>query len=165
MDRDNALLNRLHQLQTDIREFKSPQPIGSDSVQVYTTMTNDQWDVIWTSTAEFDSVFFNRWWVYFLADTQTAPFGRIRVIADIDGIKFDPSTPESARLSNTRPYVQGYDDIFGTGINSPQELNNPSLLRFVVDASTPSAGQVLRMKFFVDATDTGTISWKQQRTP
>lgn len=160
MNEDKALVKRIHELETAIQDFKAPQPVGTDSVRTYTTQTNNEWDIVWTATSDGFAAW-NRWKIRFKSAHQNAPFGRLRVIADFNGVKYDWSTISSAYLSTTRNFLSVHDDYLGTGLatsnDRASEFEDPQLLRFEVLGSAVAVGVVVRMKFFVEATDTGRI--------
>lgn len=154
----NELAKRVHDLETLIKDFKSPQSIGRDSVQTYTNLTNNEWDDTWVAASVGGSIA-KRFRVRFKADHQDAPFGKIRVIADFNGVKYDPSTPAGQYLGNARNFMECNDEFLGNGFNldNPmlEEFEDPKLLRFEVVVSAIAVGVVVRLKYIVDATDTG----------
>jgi hypothetical protein len=155
--RDLEVLRRIKALETSIRDFKTSQPIGTDSVKTYTSATNNEWDIIWTATLTGGSAW-NRWRIKFKADHQDAPFGRIRAVADFNGVPFDFSTRSGIYLNGN--FLRVADDYLGNGLSSSTnsaEFEDPQLLRFVAEGSALAAGVVVRIKFFVDATDTGRV--------
>jgi hypothetical protein len=164
MDRDKSLLQRLHDLEMSVQDFKSPQPVGTDSVRTYTNLTNNQWDVTWSAVNQgpfTGQILQSR--VRFVADHQDAPFGRIRCIAEFDGVKYDIKTPANAYGSSTQNYMSCGDELLGNGFNldNPMllEFENPQMLRFEVRVSAKEVGVIVKLKFIVDATDTGKVTW------
>ena len=151
---DNSIAKRVKKLQSDLKQYKSPQPVGSDSVRTYTTLSNNEWDVTWVSVDNGGN-FWERFRVEFKADHQRAPFGRLRVIADFNGQIYEPSTPSDVYLSGD--YFAVSDNVFGTG--SSEDFAVADTLRWTIEVSTAVVSTVVRFKFIVDATDTGTLSW------
>jgi hypothetical protein len=162
MNKDNKeIYNRIHLLETTIKGFKAPQFVGTDSVRTYTNLTNNEWDDTWVSVSSGGFGISKRFRVRFKAAHQDAPFGRIRVIADFNGVKYDPRTNSNAYLSSTQNFMAANDEYLGNGFNldNPmlEEFEDPRLLRFEVRVSTLAAGITVRLKYIVDATDTGRI--------
>lgn len=167
MQEDKLLVRRIHELETSIQDFKAPQPVGTDSVRTYTNLTNNQWDITWVATSDGFAAW-NRWRVRFKADHQSAPFGRLRAIVEFNGVKYDFSTNSTAYLSTTRNFMSVNDDYLGYGLATGgklSEFEDPQLLRFEVRGSAVAVGVVVRMKFFVDATDTGRIYFDNGQNP
>lgn len=153
---DNVLMQRMIRLEKDVLAYKTAQPIGTDSVRAYTTQTNNIWDVEGTTIESVPGFGYGqmRAYVRFQADNQLIPFGNLRVAVLINGENYNYPTSADNFNSNTTPYVFMGTDWTATS----EELNNPSILRFLVIGSAP-VGTNIKYKFFVDATDTGRIYW------
>lgn len=150
---DTDLLKRIKRLENDVLGYKTFQPIGSDSVRTFTTMTNNEWDVDVVLVESFAGASFGQIdkRIRFKADNQKAPFVRLRAFAEFDGIRYDYSTNSRDTLNTTIDTVLIQDDWYA--INR-QETVDPGLLRLQCLASG-SPGKRVKLKFAIDATDTG----------
>lgn len=155
-DNDKDLLTRIKRLESDVLSYKTSQPVGTDSVRVFQNQTNNIWDVEQTVVESFAGAGYGqvRASVRFKADHQSAPFGRMRWFATVNGVNYSYTT-SSENATSATPYIfSSIDNLTPT----TEELNDPTLLRFnIVGSAAP--GVVLRYKFIIDATDTGRIYW------
>lgn len=155
---DNDLAKRIKRLEEDILDYKTTQPVGSDSVRVYSTQSNNIWDVEVTATEMFagDGYAQVRKAVRFKANKQQAPLGRLRAFVTINGNNYNYAGESLYFNDSTTPYVFMLED---TVTSSSEEMNDPTLLRWNFIASVPH-NSVVRVKFFVDATDSGRLYWR-----
>ena len=151
---DNNLVKRIKRLEQDVIDFKTKQPVGTDSVRAYTTQTNNIWDVEGTVVESYPGAGSGqvRAFVRFQADNQNIPFGSMRLIATVNGNNYQYANSSNNFNSTTVPYIMTGTDPFWTA----EEGADPSILRFLVVGTGP-VGTQFKYKFFVDATDTGRI--------
>lgn len=151
----NDLVKRIKKLESNVLGYKTFQPIGGNSVRTFTTMTNKQWDLEGVTTADFEGSTTGQIGarIRFKADNQQAPFARIRFFAEINGQRYDYSTSGNEKLNTSTPAVTVQDDWYG---QNRQEILDTSLVRFTCVASALN-GTTIKIKFAVDATDTGTL--------
>lgn len=155
---DNDLLKRIKKLEEELVAYKTTQPVGSDSVRTFTTNSNDIWDFNTTITELIagDGYGQFRKAVRFKANTQQAPFGRLRAFVQFNNVNYNPATGSLWFNSNVKPYVFMLED---TVTSSSDEMNDPELLRWNFIATAPHNTNI-KVKFFVDATDTGRLYWR-----
>lgn len=155
---DDDLGKRIKRLEADIISYKTSQPVGSDSVRAYTTQSNNIWDLTETVVESYPGSGSGqaRAFVRFKAAHQTAPFGRLRWQAQINGVNYNYSTTSNF-FNTTTPYIFSSMDMFYA---SAEELNDSTLLRWNWVASA-APGATIRVKFFVEATDTGRLYWNE----
>lgn len=122
-------------------------------MRTYTTMTNNEWDITGTIPV---SGFGAPWGqtgyrIRFRSFSQKAPFTRLRVFAQFNGVNYDYSTDASMTLNTTTPTVLLQDDIRLEGVSEAQDQG---LNRYNVLVSGTS-GTPFRLKFIIDSTDKG----------
>lgn len=159
MKEEQQLLKRIKRLESDIIAFKTSQPIGSDSVRVFSTQTNNIWDLEKTIVESFPGAGYGqaRVAIKFKANNQVAPFGQLRWFATINGNNYNYTTPSTFINSSTVPYIFSGHSWQGL---TQEELNDPTILSFIIVGSAPPEA-VVRYKFVVDATDTGMIFYNE----
>lgn len=94
----NALAVELKDIEDQITAIKNKQPIGTDSIELYTNLTTagaaGGFDIDYTSSA------LKNYSVVFTADHQKAPFCDLVLEGYLDGLPIKPST---VLLTNTSP--------------------------------------------------------------
>lgn len=158
MDTDDDLFKRIVDLENQVRGLKSSQPIGTDSVQAYTTQTNNIWDA--ERTLPVNSIGIGngsqeQFLVTFEARNQQAPFAKVKVfVADGNGQPVPYYSNEGNNVNLTGFTIKANDYIF---YSSPNDLANPKMVKFLVTIGgiqyTP-----YKVKFLVDATDYGRMT-------
>lgn len=153
----NNLAYELKQIEDQIRELKQKQFTGTDTVQTYVN-ENGGWDIDWTpvwaftpgSSRQIDTS------VLFEADTQLAAVNNMRYI-----ILIDNSTYYTINSFDDHPQdaaVNGYlhDSFLAYAGLQP----TPKLDGWYFNLTAYRSGINLKIKFIVDSTDTGTVTWK-----
>lgn len=156
---DDDLAKRIKRLESDVLGYKTTQPVGTDSVRAFTTQSNNIWDVTTTVVESYPGAGSgqSRAFVRFKAAHQTAPFGRLRWQATVNGVNYNYATSSNNFNSTSVPYgFSSVDNYYA----SPEEINDPTMLRWNWVMSAP-AGAVLRVKFFIEATDSGRLYWRE----
>lgn len=152
---NNDLAEHIKRIENDLIAMKTSQPIGSDSVLTFSTQTNNIWDFEFAPVSTGDGAIARgvRLSVRMLCHNQDAPFGRIRFFAEYNGAPYDYKTPANWRFTAKGPYIMCSDDFLYASSN---EMANARLLRFMIDITVPIGG-VLKLKYVIDATDTGRV--------
>lgn len=161
---DNAdieMVKLVDRMEKDLLAMKSSQPIGSNSVRVYETLTNFIWDYDYTMTsANYDGIRYGHGMqIKFISRNQSAPFGSLRIQAKINGVTYDPVTAHNNFGGVTNgpdlSYITINEDIQNTGNLYDYALDNT--LRWRINTSAASAGTNIQIKLIVTATDMGRI--------
>lgn len=150
----NKLFTDVHDIEKELIGIKTNQPIGSDSVRSYETLSNNQWDFTWTPSSEdYNGVFYGRnFRVVFKSNNQSAPFANLRVIAEVNGSKYDPL---SYRIGGSSMEMRIADDVFNSGDITNYAADN--VFSWFIFLQASSTSDTLTMKFIVTATDTGKV--------
>jgi hypothetical protein len=155
---DDDLGKRIKRLESDVLGYKTTQPVGTDSVRAYTTQSNNIWDITTTVVESYAGAGYgqSRAFVRFKAAHQVAPFGRLRWQATVNGVNYRYDT-SSNNFNSAIPYgFSSVDNYYATA----EEINDPTMLRWNWVMSGPT-GAVIRVKFFVEATDSGRLYWRE----
>lgn len=162
MEVDKNIAQSVSRLEKDLVQMKTSQPVGSGSVRAYETLTNNIWDSNYTFTAaNYNGLAYTGGiYVKFISRTQSAPFATIRVIAEINGQKYNPLSAQNFAVTGPtagidNAYVTIYEDIFNSGSLSDYALDNT--VKWQINTSARSIGTVIRLKVIVTATDMGRI--------
>lgn len=154
---------QLARLEKDLLEMKSSQPIGSNSVRSYEILSNFVWDYDYTISAEdFNGFSYSHSFrVRYIADNQQAPFASIRFMAQVNNIKYNPLTPQSnfvipgVTSGTDNAYIRIGEDIFTNPDLTEYALDN--VIDWRVELLPGSLGTNFKLKFIINATDTGRI--------
>lgn len=148
------LATELKSIEDQIREIKSRQFTGTDTVQTYRNQTSDEWDIDWTpifgSGQTEDNLAKN---VLFTSDLQNAPVNHLTYEILINNSihykvgSFDDPDNDVA--------VNGFvHDLFLVYASLPPQ---PKLDSWYFDVSAYDSGMNIKVKFTVHSTDTGTV--------
>lgn len=151
--RDDSVEAYLHRLESDLVDFKKAQLTGSDSVRTYNGQTsNNIWDFQWTSEiiGAFPSTGIT---VTFTANTQEAPFANLRAVVLFNGEAYDPRTIQGIG-KNSIIIEQAFAG------NTIEELKTTDIYKWIVSINTAVVGTLVQIKFYVDSTDRGVLSFK-----
>ena len=150
----NNLAYELKQIEDQIRELKQKQFTGTDTVQTYANQ-NETWDIDWTPVFGFSQSSRNMS-VLFASDTQLAPVNNMRYIILIDNSvvytvnTFDDHPQDCAVLGYVHDSFLAYAGLQPT----------PQLDGWYFNITAYRSGMNIKVKFIVDSTDTGTVTWK-----
>lgn len=168
MGNDTDLAKELSRLEKDLIQMKTSQPVGSNSVRAYETLTNFVWDYDYTmSSSNYNGLSYTHGFgVKFVARSQSAPFASIRLIAQVNGDRYNPLSAQNNNGGVTtgvdNSYITIYEDITTTGNLSDYALDNT--VRWVVGTNCKSAGTNFKIKVIVTATDLGRIEIRPNNT-
>jgi len=151
----NNLAVELKSIEDQIREIKQKQFTGTDTVQTYVNQ-NGGWDIDWTPVFGFASAGKDVS-VFFRSDTQPAPVNTMRYIILVDnqyeykvaGFDYHPTPLDVA--------VLGY--VHDTFLTYADRQTEPGLDAWYFNVTAYRSGMNIKVKFIVDSTDTGTVSW------
>lgn len=148
--------------------MKSPQPIGQSSVTAYETLTNFVWDYNYTMTSSnYNGInYIHGMQVKFTARNQSAPFASIRIMAEVNGVRYNPLTstnPNGGPTTNpSTSYIEIYEDIFNTG--SLKDYAQDNVVRWRINTSSKQVGTNIKIKVIVTATDMGILEFRNFNT-
>lgn len=157
---DNGLVDEIAKIERDLMQMKTSQPIGSNSVRVYETLTNFVWDYDYTMTsADYNGIGYGRGMrVIFTAREQSAPFATIRIMAEVNGQKYNMLwAPNGPSTGPANAYIQVYEDITSTG--SLLDYTKDNTVRWRILPNCTTLGTTIRIKFIVTATDQGRLDF------
>jgi len=161
---DRTIEGEVARLEKDLIAMKSPQPIGSNSVTAYETLTNFVWDYDHTMASNnYNGISYTHGvYVKFTARNQSAPFAHIRVLAQINGVRYNPLTSTNSNGGpTTNPstsFIEIYEDIFNTG--SLKDYAQDNVVRWRINTSSKLIGTNIKIKVIVTATDMGILELK-----
>lgn len=152
MDRENTLSTEIRRLESDLRDFKAAQILGSSSAVANKIQTNNQWDMVLTTGSSGMGFNYIYSVVKFTAEKQIAPFADLSIIATIDGVPVDlKAAPNGTKYINiNQPFLY----------NTDPELQDSTSISYIVQCGSDVAGTVFRFKFIMYATDRGTITYR-----
>lgn len=165
---DNSIEAVVARLEKDLIAMKTTQPTGSSSVRAYESLTNYVWDYDYTMAAR-DNIGFaysHGFRVIFTSNNQSAPFATIRVIAQVNGVKYNPLSATNLNGGVTtgvdNSYIVISEDIFTSGNLKDSAQDNT--VKWVFNTWSKLAGTNFKIKVIVTATDTGRIELIQNQT-
>jgi hypothetical protein len=155
----NQLSTELKSIEDQIREIKQKQFTGTDTVQTYSNQAPGDWDIDWTPVW-FDPMvdaLIRGQSVVFTSDNQDAPVNNMRY-----KILIDDSIVYTINSADDHPQdcaVTGYfHDVFLTYAGLAPSPKKDAWL-FTINAYR--SGMNIKIKFIVDSTDTGQVSWRE----
>lgn len=161
--RDNSLESAIVRLEKDLVDMKSPQPVGSSSIQVYETLTNFIWDFDYTMTssdADIISGYRKVIGVTFTSRTQSAPFASLRFTAQVNGVRYNPLSSHNLYAGiTTNPsgtYITLEEDRYSAG--DLNEYAKDNTVRWIVRISSRLVNTNIKIKLIATATDVGIIT-------
>jgi hypothetical protein len=153
----NQLGYELKSIEDQIRELKQKQYTGTDTVQTYVNQ-NETWDIDWTPTWVAPQTQSGRdFSVLFASETQLAPVNNMRYI-----ILIDNSVYYTVNTFNDHPQdcaVLGY--VHDSFLSYAGLQPTPQLDGWYFNITAYRSGMNIKVKFIVDSTDTGVVSWKE----
>lgn len=155
---NNSIAEKIKNIKNELVSFKTAQPIGSQSVRVSNIQTNNLWDYEWTPTqldASATGGYEAHILVTYISSFQQAPFASIRIIAEINGLRYDPTTKPPFVSGSSDPGIDVYGNIFGTGLGGT--VGGSNTVQWRVDLNANSLNTTIKLKFLIKATDIGSI--------
>jgi hypothetical protein len=153
--RDESFITELIRLEKDMFDFKKNQLIGSDSIRTLTSQTGNTWDGQWTSSGSTPSWGESKtFYITFTSTKQEAPFGNLSLTAQINGVNYNPATPQNINGTNNIVIANSWSFIG----NPTEEIRKTNIIKWEVRSTLFTPNTTMRFKCKVDATDTGTIT-------
>lgn len=165
---ENSLEDVVARLEKDLVAMKTTQPIGSSSVRSYESLTNYVWDYDYTMAANnYNGISYSHGFsIKFTARNQSAPFANVRVLAQVNGVRYNSLSATNTNGGVTtgvdNAYIQIYEDIFNTG--SLKDYAQDNVIRWRINTSCKSIGTNFKIKVIVTATDMGRIELRLNNT-
>lgn len=154
----NPLAAELKSIEDQIRELKNAQRIGTDAVQTYRNQAAGAWDIDWTPTWVAPQTSALRDWnIRFLADRQDAAVNKLVVRILVDNLYEVRVSGFDAREYDTAVLGNVHDNFFSYSTIAPQ----PKLDSWYWALGAYRSGMNIKIKFYIDSTDTGTVSWTE----
>lgn len=154
----NPLATELKNIEDTIRELKNRQRIGTDAVQTYRNKKPATWDIDWTpifTTGQIEAT--RDWSIVFTSDTQAAPVNKLtpRILVDntceIKVASFEVHECDVA--------VTGY--VHDSFLTYARMIPQPKKDGWYFALTAYRSGMNIKIKFYIDSTDTGTLSWTE----
>ena len=150
------LVEEIKNIEREIDSIKNAQFIGTDSIQLYRNLTGQQFDIQTADTwvAPQTSKIHN-YAVVFEADTQVAPVNKLSLYTEINGVVVNVS--EFMKLNDPPVFFNSIlHDYF---LIYAERIPEPGLDGWYFATTSYVSGTSIKIRFTVDSTDTGTITW------
>lgn len=152
----NQLAVELRNIEAQIRELKQKQFTGTDTVQTYKNEIPGTWDIDWNVSIPVGTQSSRNLVVLFDADTQEAPSNSMRYIILIDNKEHFTTAGFDYHPQDVAVLARVHDSFMAYANERPKRGRDA----WYFNVTGYRNGMNIKVKFIVDSTDTGTVSFR-----